>query len=152
MYARYSSLLTSDPPREQPPTTFRPAHQLYRYHHDPVSSSTLRRDIPPILILLFFLFLVIIILSQILVVHSSRYGTNFSAMQKIQGELKQMDESMERLLSANVLPIDKWRLLFHIQTYLARFRELFNEGTNRTTAPVERRTNYCPEQPSRLSE
>ncbi|CAF4544388.1 unnamed protein product, partial [Didymodactylos carnosus] len=79
--------------------------RLYRYSHEPLSTNSLRRDIPPILILLFFLFLIIITLSQILVVHTSRYGTNFYTMQKIQEELKQMDESMEMLLKDNVLPI-----------------------------------------------
>jgi hypothetical protein len=83
--------------------------------------------------LLFFLFLIVIILSQILVVHTSRYGANFSAMQKIQEELKQMDDSMEALLRDNVLPIDKWRLLFHIQTYLYRFEYLFNSFNNESS-------------------
>jgi hypothetical protein len=101
-------------------------YQLYRYNHEPISTKFLRRDIPPILILLFFLFLIIIILSQILVVHTSRYGSNYAAMQKVQDELKQMDESMETLLRNNVLPIDQWRLLFHIQIYLYRFEHLFN--------------------------
>jgi hypothetical protein len=108
-------------------------HQLYRYNHEPVSSNFLRRDIPPILILLFFLFLIIITLSQILVVHTSRYGANFSTMQKIQEELKLMDDSMEVLLRDHVLPIEKWRLLFHIQTYLYRFEylfQLFNNDSN----------------------
>lgn len=100
--------------------------QLYRYSHEPISSNFLRRDIPPILILLFFLFLIVITLSQILVVHTSRYGTNFSTMQKLQEELKLMDESMEVLLRDHVLPIDKWRLLFHIQSYLTRFEDLFH--------------------------
>lgn len=115
--------------------TSRLNHQLYRYSHEPISSNFLRRDIPPILILLFFLFLIVITLSQILVVHTSRYGTNFSAMQKLQEELKLMDESMEVLLRDNVLPIDKWRLLFHIQSYLTRFEylfHLFNEMINQT--------------------
>jgi beta-1,4-galactosyltransferase 1 len=39
---------------------------------------------------------------------------------------------MEVLLRDNVLPIDKWRLLFHIQTYLDRFEYLFNTFNNRT--------------------
>ncbi|CAF0744901.1 unnamed protein product [Adineta steineri] len=132
MYSRYQSLLNSDYERDQQEQEqiSRSSYELYRYNHEPVSTNILRRDIPPILILLFFLFLIIIILSQILVIHSSRYGTNFSAMQKIQGELKQMDESMERLLSDNVLPIDKWRLLFHIQTYLNRFEYLFDLFNN----------------------
>jgi len=110
--------------------TSRSNHQLYRYNHEPLSSNLLRRDIPPILILLFFLFLIVITLSQILVVHTSRYGTNFSTMQKIQEELRLMDDSMEALLRDNVLPIDKWRLLFHIQTYLYRFEYLFNLFNN----------------------
>jgi len=105
-------------------------YQLYRYSHEPVASSFLRRDIPPILILLFFLFLIVITLSQILVVHTSRYGANFSNMQKVQEELKQMDESMEALLRDHVLPIDKWKLLFHIQTYLYRFEDLFQTFDN----------------------
>lgn len=107
---------------------------LYRYSHEPVSSNLLRRDIPPILILLFFLLLIIITLSQILVVHTSRYGSNFSTMQKIQEELKVMDESMEALLRDNVLPIEKWRLLFHIQSYLYRFEHLFELFNNQTSA------------------
>jgi hypothetical protein len=121
-----TSLISYD--KEQ--QTSRSNHQLYRYNHEPVSSNLLRRDIPPILILLFFLFLIIITLSQILVVHTSRYGTNFSTMQKIQEELKLMDDSMEALLRDNVLPIDKWRLLFHIQTYLYRFEYLFDSFNN----------------------
>ena len=60
--------------------------------------------------------------------------SNFSSMQKIQEELKQMDDSMETILRDNVLPIDKWRLLFHIQTYLYHFQYLFdlfnNENNN----------------------
>ena len=118
--------------REQDQQSSRSNQQLYRYNHEPVSSNLLNRDIPPILILLFFLFLIVITLSQILVVHTSRYGVNFSTMQKIQEELKQMDESMEILLRDNVLPIDKWRLLFHIQTYLYRFEYLFNSFNNQS--------------------
>jgi ElaB/YqjD/DUF883 family membrane-anchored ribosome-binding protein len=125
-------LLNPDQIRAQQQQTSRSSHQLYRYNHEPVSSNFLRRDIPPILILLFFLFLIIIILSQILVVHTSRYGANFSSMQKIQEELRQMDDSMETLLRDNVLPIDKWRLLFQIQTYLYRFEYLFNLFNNST--------------------
>lgn len=125
-YHSSTSLISYD--KEQ--QTSRSSHQLYRYNHEPVSSSLLRRDIPPILILLFFLFLIVITLSQILVVHTSRYGANFSTMQKIQEELKLMDESMEALLRDNVLPIDKWRLLFHIQTYLYRFESLFDLFNN----------------------
>ena len=110
--------------------------RLYRYSHEPISSNFLRRDIPPILILLFFLFLIVITLSQILVVHTSRYGTNFSAMQKLQEELKLMDESMEVLLRDNVLPIEKWRLLFHIQSYLTRFEYLFHLFNNRMDSMI----------------
>jgi len=135
MYTKYQSLINSDHVREQYQQTSRSSNELYRYHHEPISSTLLRRDIPPIFILAFFLFLIIIILSQILVVHSSRYETNFSAMQKIQGELKEMDESMEKILRNNVLPVDKWRLLFHLQTYLNRFEylfDLFNNETNST--------------------
>ncbi|CAF1619962.1 unnamed protein product [Adineta ricciae] len=180
MYTRYQSLLNSERTRDQQDDPTRSTHKLYRYHHDPVASTNnFRRDIPPILILLFFLFLIIIILSQILVVHSSRYGTNFSAMQKIQEELKQMDESMEQILSANVLPIDKWRLLFHIQTYLYRFESLFNLFNNQSnhtsqnerqspqmikhvqdrlkhltdpkdTTLLHKRRKFCPEQPRQL--
>ena len=115
---------------EHESSSSRSQYQLYRYNHEPVTSNLLRRDIPPILILLFFLFLIVITLSQILVVHTSRYGANFSTMQKIQEELKQMDESMEVLLRDHVLPIDKWRLLFHIQTYLYRFEDLFESFHN----------------------
>jgi hypothetical protein len=128
MLHTYGNYQSSD--KEQQLSRFN--HQLYRYNHEPVSSNFLRRDIPPILILLFFLFLIVITLSQILVVHTSRYGANFSTMQKIQEELRLMDESMEVLLRDNVLPIDKWRLLFHIQTYLDRFEYLFNTFNNRT--------------------
>jgi hypothetical protein len=127
IYGNYHSSLNSYDKEQQ---TSRSNHQLYRYNHEPVSSNLLRRDIPPILILLFFLFLIVITLSQILVVHTSRYGANFSTMQKIQEELKLMDDSMEALLRDNVLPIDKWRLLFHIQTYLYRFESLFDLFNN----------------------
>jgi hypothetical protein len=120
--------------------TSRSNNQLYRYNHEPVSSNLLRRDIPPILILLFFLFLIVITLSQILVVHTSRYGANFSTMQKIQEELRLMDDSMESLLRDNVLPIDKWRLLFHIQTYLYRFEYLFDLFNNETDIIITNQT------------
>lgn len=130
-----NSLHNIDTIREQ--QVSRPSQQLYRYTHEPVSSNLLRRDIPPILILIFFLFLIVIIISQILVVHTSRYGNNFSTMQKIQEELKQMDESMEQILHNNVLPITKWRLLFRIQTYLYRFEYLFNLFNDRKTLPNE---------------
>jgi hypothetical protein len=136
VYGNYQSSLNSYD-KEQ-----RSNNQLYRYNHEPVSSNFLRRDIPPILILLFFLFLIIITLSQILVVHTSRYGANFSTMQKIQEELRLMDESMEVLLRDNVLPIDKWRLLFHIQTYLDRFEYLFESFNNRTELFNETKTNF----------
>jgi hypothetical protein len=133
IYGNYNSSSTPLNYHEQERQASRSQYQLYRYNHEPVSSNLLRRDIPPILILLFFLFLIVIILSQILVVHTSRYGANFSAMQKIQEELKQMDDSMEALLRDNVLPIDKWRLLFHIQTYLYRFEYLFNSFNNESS-------------------
>ena len=147
MWTNYNSiantLLNTDYVREQQQQqTSRSSYQLYRYNHEPVSSNLLRRDIPPILILLFFLFLIVITLSQILVVHTSRYGANFSTMQKVQEELKQMDDSMEALLRDNVLPIDKWRLLFHIQTYLYRFEYLFDLFNNETNS-----TNLCSSQP-----
>ena len=121
---------------------------LYRYAHEPVSSNFLRRDIPPILILLFFLFLIVITLSQILVVHTSRYGTNFSTMQKLQEELKLMDESMEVLLRDNVLPIDQWRLLFHIQSYLTRFEYLFHSFNSPADSIIinQTKTNFRIEQ------
>lgn len=99
---------------------------LFRYQHEPVPSSFLRRDIPPIVFVIFFLFLVILILSQVFVVHSSRYGTNLSAMKQIQEELKQMDESMGALLRDNALPIDQWRLLFSLRNYLRRFHDIFD--------------------------
>ncbi|CAF3442465.1 unnamed protein product [Rotaria sp. Silwood1] len=130
---------------QQRQQTARSSYQLYRYSHEPISSNLLRRDIPPILVLVFFLFLIIIILSQILVVHTSRYGTNFSTMQKTQEELKQMDESMETILHKNVLPINKWRLLFHIQTYLYRFEyffNLFNDQNNSTNENLNQTKIY----------
>ena len=130
MYGHYHSFARADECHEQEKQVSRSNYLLYRYNHEPVSSHLLRRDIPPILVLLFFLFLIIITLSQILVVHTSRYGANFSAMQKIQEELKLMDYSMEELLRDNVLPIDKWRLLFHIQTYLYRFEDIFDSFHN----------------------
>jgi hypothetical protein len=160
-----SSLINSDRIREQQQTSRSP-QQLYRYNHEPVSTNFLRRDIPPILILLFFLFLIIIILSQILVVHTSRYGINFSSMQKMQEELKQMDDSMETILRDNVLPIDKWRLLFHIRTYLNHFQslfDLFNNENNNSSVQLKRQKigsfvsnnhkqrKYCDEQPNQLS-
>lgn len=130
-YGRSHSTSSTSPlacDQEHPPS--RSNQRLYRYNHEPVSSNLLSRDISSVLILLFFLFLLVISLSQILVVHTSRYGANFSAMQKIQEELKQMDESMEAILRDNVLPIEKWRLLFQIQTYLYRFEALFDAFNN----------------------
>ena len=131
LYA-YGSHHQSSTSSDQRQATARANQQLHRYSHEPVSSSLLHREIPPILILLFFLFLIIITLSQILVVHTSRYGANFYSMQKVQEELKQMDESMEAMLRDNVLPIDKWRLLFHIETYLSRFEYLFDSWDNQS--------------------
>ncbi|CAF1071402.1 unnamed protein product [Adineta steineri] len=136
-----TSLLSHDQEQHSSSSSSRSNHQLHRYNHEPVSSNLLHRDIPPILILLFFLFLIVITLSQILVVHTSRYGANFSSMQKIQEELKQMDESMETLLRDNVLPIDKWRLLFHIQTYLSRFEDLFNNFNNNNNSNLIQNNN-----------
>ncbi|UJR25040.1 hypothetical protein I4U23_006400 [Adineta vaga] len=141
-----------------PKHSSRTNQQLHRYSHEPISSNLLHRDIPPVLILLLFLFLIIIILSQILVVHTSRYGANFSSMQKVQEELKQMDESMEALLRNNVLPIEQWRLLFHIQTYLSRFENLFHSWTNLTNTSKSlkisnhklKHRNYCSEEPRYL--
>ncbi|CAF0931090.1 unnamed protein product [Rotaria sordida] len=138
-YGRHHSVLTSSSSssfHDQEQESSHSNHRLYRYNHEPVSSNLLSRDISSILILLFFLFLLVISLSQILVVHTSRYGTNFSAMQKVQEELKQMDESMEALLRNNVLPIDKWRLLFQIQTYLYRFELLFDTFNNQTKTNI----------------
>ncbi|CAF3593672.1 unnamed protein product [Rotaria sordida] len=141
MYADYKLFINSlhhfEKVREQQKQqqTSRSSCQLHRYNHEPISSNFLRRDVPPILILAFFLFLIIIILSQILVVHTSRYGINFSTMQKNQEELKEMDASMETILHNNVLPINKWRLLFYIQTRLYRFQylfDLFNNQNNLT--------------------
>ncbi|CAF0758216.1 unnamed protein product [Rotaria sp. Silwood1] len=135
----YLTLSSSSHNKEQ--ESSRSNHRLYRYNHEPVSSNLLNRDISSILILLFFLFLLVISLSQILVVHTSRYGANFSAMQKIQDELKQMDESMEALLRDNVLPIDKWRLLFQIQTYLYRFELLFDSFNNDSNLIINNQIN-----------
>ncbi|CAF1651326.1 unnamed protein product [Rotaria magnacalcarata] len=140
-YGRHHSILTSATSHEQDQQLSRSNHRLYRYNHEPVSSNLLSRDISSILILLFFLFLLIISLSQILVVHTSRYGANFSAMQKIQEELKQMDESMEAILRDNVLPIDKWRLLFQIQVYLYRFELLFDTFNNDSNLMINEITN-----------
>jgi len=140
-YGSHHSSSTSLLSHDQEQESSRSNHQLHRYNHEPVSSNLVNRDIPPILILLFFLFLIVITLSQILVVHTSRYGANFSSMQKVQEELKQMDESMEALLRDNVLPIDKWRLLFHIQTYLSRFEDLFDSFNNNSDVIINNRTN-----------
>ncbi len=138
-------------------STSRSSYQLYRYHHEPVTSNLLPRDIPPIFICLFFLFLIIIILSQILIVHSSRSGANMSNMYKIQEELKQMDESMETILREDVLPIDKWRLLFHIQNYVYRFKDLFNQQNHSASDEMRNESlhnrtqrNYCHEEPDQL--
>jgi hypothetical protein len=160
LYTSYNSisksLLNPGHVREQQQQTSRSSYQLYRYNHEPVSSNLLRRDIPPILILLFFLFLIVITLSQILVVHTSRYGANFSTMQKIQEELRLMDDSMESLLRDNVLPIDKWRLLLNIQTYVYRFQDLFylfnkQNHTKYNTSDNHTKKNYCNQEPSQLS-
>ena len=147
MFGQYHSFARADECHEQDKQVSRSNYQLYRYNHEPVSSNLLRRDIPPILVLLFFLFLIIITLSQILVVHTSRYGANFSAMQKIQEELKLMDYSMEELLRDNVLPIDKWRLLFHIQTYLYRFEDIFDSFHNDSNFASMNRTDEDGDKP-----
>ncbi|CAM4809632.1 unnamed protein product, partial [Rotaria magnacalcarata] len=62
-------------------------------------------------------------------------------MQKIQEELKQMDESMEAILRGNVLPIDKWRLLFQIQAHLYRFELLFDTFNNDSNLMINEITN-----------
>jgi len=158
LYTSYNSisksLLNSGHVREQQQQqTSRSSYQLYRYNHEPVSNNLLHRDIPPIIILLVFLFLIIIVISQILIVHTSRYGSSYSAMQKIQEELKQMDDSMEQILRNNVLPIDKWRLLLNIQTYVYRFQDLFykQNHTKYNTSDNHTKRNYCDQQPSQLS-
>ncbi len=163
-YNSYNSLakgwLNPNHARDQQQQTSRSSYQLYRYHHEPMSTNLLRRDFPPIFILLFFLFLIVIILSQVLLLHTSRYGTNFSATQKLQEDLRQMDESMETILRHNVLPIDKWRLLFHIRTYVSHFQYLFylfNKQNSTTTNDVKSNSSdnqkkriYCNEEPSQL--
>jgi hypothetical protein len=160
LYTSYNSisksLLNPGHVREQQQQTSRSSYQLYRYNHEPVSNNLLHRDIPPIIILLVFLFLIIIVLSQILVVHTSRYGSSYSSMQKIQQELKQMDDSMEKILRDNVLPIDKWRLLLNIQTYVYRFQDLFylfnkQNHTKYNTSDNHTKKNYCNQEPSQLS-
>lgn len=134
--------------------------RLYRYHHETSSTSLLRRDLPPIIIIFLFLFLIIIILSQILVVHTSRRGVTYTEMHRMQEDLKEMDKSMETILRTNVLPIEKWRLLFRIQTYVDHFQYLYQlfKGENQTM--IDQRTfnlsdknsprNLCSEQPSQL--
>lgn len=158
LYNSYNSLanafLTNDA-REPQQQSSRSSYQLYRYNHEPVSNSLLRRDIPPVLLLVFFLFLIVIVVSQILVVHTSRYGSNYSSMQKIQEELKKMDESMETILRDNVLPIDQWRLLYHIQKYVYHFQDLFRlfnkpNHTLNNTLDIQKHKNYCDEEPSQL--
>jgi hypothetical protein len=155
-----NALLSPDKIREQQQQqTSRSSNQLHRYNHDPILNNstlgTLRRDLLPIIILLVFLILVIIILVQILIVHTSRYGSNYSSMQKIQEELKEMDKSMETILRDNVLPIDKWRLLFHIQRYVYRFQDLFylfkkQNYTIYNSSDIQTKRNYCDEQPNQL--
>ena len=139
MYPEYhpwtGSLLILDHLPEQQHTSRSSLH-LYRYHHEPVPAN-LGRDIPPVIILLFFLFLIMIVLSQILVVHTSHYGSHFSMMQKIQEELKQMDESMEGILHQNILPINKWRFLSHIRIFLYRFEYLFELLNNQSHSTSE---------------
>jgi hypothetical protein len=63
---------------------------------------------------------------------------------------------METILSDNVLPIDKWRLLFHIQKYVYRFQylfDLFNKQnyTKYDSSDNQKKRNYCNEEPSQLS-
>ena len=145
----------------RPQQTSRSSNQLYRYNHETVSTALLRRDLPPVIIICLFLFLIIIILSQILVVHTSRYGSKYASMQKIQEELKQMDQSMNTILRDNVLPIDKWRLLLHIQTYVDHFQYLYRLFKQEIQSSIEQRNgnssdknfqgkNLCSEQPSQL--
>ena len=141
--------------------TSRQTKRLYRYNHETSSSSLLRRDLPPIIIIFLFLFLIIIILSQILVVHTSRHASKYAEMHRIQDELKQMDKSMETMLQNNVLPIEKWRLLFHIQTYVDHFQYLYQLLKGGNQSIIDQRTtnssdknfqgkNLCSEQPSQL--
>jgi hypothetical protein len=151
----YHSLLHAKYKREQKQTS-NSSYQLHRYNHETVSNNTVHRDIPPIVFVLVLLFFFIIILSQILVVHYSRPGTHYSSMQKIHSELRQMDESMETILRQNVSPIDKWRLLFHIQTYVYHFQyliDLFNTSnqTKIIYSDNQKKRDYCNEEPSQLS-
>jgi hypothetical protein len=139
---------------QQQQQTCRSSDQLYRYNHESIS-ATLRRDLPGIIILLVFLIIIIIILVQSLIVHVSRHRTNAPSKQKIQEELKQMDQSMETISRDNVLPIDKWRLLFNIQKYVYRFQDLFyvvnkENYTIYNSSDNETQRNYCDEQPSQL--
>ena len=123
-YGRHQTSLISSLNHDSVHQSYGANQRLYPYNHEPISSNSPNHDILSILILLFFVFLIVISLSQILVVHTSRYGANFSPIQKIQQELNLMDDSMKTLLHKNALPIDKWRLLFQIQTYFYRFKYL----------------------------
>jgi hypothetical protein len=111
-----------------------------------------------ITILLLFLFLIMISSVQILMVHTAplrRTDPSVKEKVQIQRELKQMDKTMEKLSRDNVLPIDKWRLLFNIQKYVYRFQDLFyvvnkENYTIYNSSDNETQRNYCDEQPSQL--
>jgi hypothetical protein len=144
----YNSLLA----REQK-QTYRSSYQLHRYNHESVLNNAIHRDIPPVIFVLVFLFLILIVLSQILLVHHSRSNKDYSTMQKVQSELKQMDETMETIIKNNILPIDKWRLVFYIQNYVNHFQyliDLFNKFNQTKINSSDDKRYYCNEEPSQL--
>jgi len=58
---------------------------------------------------------------------------------------------METILRNNVVPIEKWRLLFDIQTYVSHYEYLFNLLNANNQSMNSQQRDYCPEEPQRLS-
>ncbi len=88
-----------------------------------------RRDIPPVLLLLLLIILVMLTLSQILVVHSGRYGRNVHHLRKLQLELREMDINLHALMMQNVPSIELNRRLLQNQINAQRFAELMAEAS-----------------------
>jgi hypothetical protein len=135
----FTSLFFMDEHHELNKFSSRPL--LHRYQHEPFTSNFLRRDIPPFCILFVFVFLVVLIFSQIIIIHSLHYGSNAYAMHKMREELRQMDETMVKLIRSSSLPVEQWRVLFRVQCYFKRFRQLF-EQVDRPMNETQHRTIF----------
>jgi hypothetical protein len=150
LHYNYASALARE--QKQNP---RSPNQLNRYKHEILADNSFHRDIPPAAFLFIFLFLIVIIVSQILIVHYSRSNSNYVSNQKIQGEMKQMDDTMNTIIRDSDLPYDKWRLVLDIQNSAEHFQyliDLFNKSNDTVNSSDNQQRNreYCNEEPSHL--